>query len=38
MNSAHIVLCLNAQQQAQNEAWIACLANVPMSWLRGVAL
>jgi hypothetical protein len=33
MNTPFIVLCLNAQQQAQDEAWIAYLANVPMSWL-----
>jgi hypothetical protein len=33
MNSAFIVLCLNAQQAAQDQAWIAYLANVPMSGL-----
>jgi hypothetical protein len=33
MNTPFIVLCLNAKQQAQDEAWIAYLANVPMSWL-----
>jgi hypothetical protein len=33
MNSAYIVLCLNCQQAAQDQAWIAYLANVPMSWL-----
>jgi hypothetical protein len=33
MNSAYIVLCLNAQQQAQDEAWVAYLANVPMTWI-----
>jgi hypothetical protein len=33
MNTPFIVLCLNAQQAAQDEAWIAYLANVPMSWL-----
>jgi hypothetical protein len=33
MNTPFIVLCLNAQKAAQDQAWIAYLANVPMSWL-----
>lgn len=33
MNPAHIVLCLNAQQQASDAAWAAWLCNVPMTWI-----
>lgn len=32
------VLCLIAQQSAQDAAWQAWLSNTPMTWLRGVAL
>jgi hypothetical protein len=32
------VLILNAQQQAQDAAWVAWLACAPMTWLQGVAL
>jgi hypothetical protein len=32
------VLCLIAQQAANDEAWRAFLADVPMTWLRGVRL
>jgi predicted transcriptional regulator len=30
------VLALVAQQQAQDAAWQAWLADVPMTWLRGI--
>jgi hypothetical protein len=35
---SNVILILNCQQQAQDEAWFAFLANVPMSWLKGVSL
>ena len=34
----NIILILNCQQQAQDEAFAAWLDNVPMSWLTGVKL
>lgn len=33
MNDPHTVLCLNAQQQAQDAAWRAWLADTPMTWI-----
>ncbi len=32
------VLCLIAQQAANDAAWEAFLADIPMEWLRGVRL
>ena len=34
----HAVLQLVCQQAAQDAAWAAWLADVPMSWLTGVAV
>jgi hypothetical protein len=38
MNTPFIVLCYVCQQEANDAAWEAHLADRPMSWLQGVAL
>ena len=36
MNSPWQVLCYVCQQEANDAAWRAHLADVPMTWLRGI--